>query len=117
MASAESAAFDRILQSRSPRSPQRPADVITSGQLHSLRVPFCAAREVSLLSPEAVHGAALAFQSKEDDSTHLRTHGPLGIRLADLCQMLCPQGATNMLEDMCQTSPARHFRHAHSTLL
>eukprot|EP00969_Alexandrium_andersonii_P311118 13747262-Alexandrium_andersonii.AAC.1 len=65
-----------------------------------LRVSFCESKVVQLLSPEAVHGVALAFLAKGDDSTPLRIYGPLGIRLADLCQSICPPGCAYVLDDM-----------------
>eukprot|EP00969_Alexandrium_andersonii_P241601 10668451-Alexandrium_andersonii.AAC.1 len=45
--------YDAMLRSRQLRSANWPRDVLTSGDLTSLRVPFCQTKEVMLLSPEA----------------------------------------------------------------
>eukprot|EP00969_Alexandrium_andersonii_P056877 2508160-Alexandrium_andersonii.AAC.1 len=63
---------------------------MTPAKLVAYRVPFVSRAELHVLSPEAVHGIALEYLAKRDDSTPLRIYGPLGINLADLCQFLCP---------------------------
>eukprot|EP00969_Alexandrium_andersonii_P299543 13243069-Alexandrium_andersonii.AAC.1 len=90
----DKASYENILRARQLRSSQWPADILTPAKLNKLWVPFCQQKELLLLSPEAAHGLALEYLAKRDDSTPLRIRGPLGVRLADLCQSLCPQGST-----------------------
>eukprot|EP00969_Alexandrium_andersonii_P237908 10501161-Alexandrium_andersonii.AAC.1 len=69
---ADRAAYENMLRTRQLRSAQWPADVFTPASLNKLRVPFCQQKELLLLSPEAAHGAALAYLAQRGDSTPLR---------------------------------------------
>eukprot|EP00969_Alexandrium_andersonii_P010775 469124-Alexandrium_andersonii.AAC.1 len=73
------------------KSPDWPADVVTPAMLTAYRPPFVSRSELYVLSPEAVHGVALEYLAKRDETTPLRTYGPLGANLAALCQSLPPR--------------------------
>eukprot|EP00969_Alexandrium_andersonii_P076408 3368854-Alexandrium_andersonii.AAC.1 len=52
---------------------------------------------LNVLSPEFVHGFALALLAKRDQTTPLRIFWPLGVNLETMCQHLAPMGVAYVL--------------------